>query len=75
MGHGRYATPDRTLRNFEAKIRDNPAMLCADRILKTPLVAAALGILGSIMGIPQIALAVQASVAALRMMGIVTEGA
>ena len=50
-------------------------MLCADRILKTPLVAAALGILDSIMGILQIALAVQASVAALRMMGIVTEGA
>ena len=50
------------------------AMLCADRILKTPL-AAALGILGSIMGILQIALAVQPSVAALRMMGIVTEGA
>jgi hypothetical protein len=46
-------------------------MVVADLILKTPLVAAALGILGSVMGVLQIALAVQASVDALRMMGIV----
>jgi multiple antibiotic resistance protein len=52
-------------------VLDFLAMVVADLILKTPLVAAALGILGSVMGVLQIALAVQASVDALRMMGIV----
>jgi multiple antibiotic resistance protein len=55
-------------------VLDLLAMLVADRILKTPFVASALGIVGAVMGVLQIALAVQATVDALRMMGVVGAG-
>ena len=47
------------------------AMLFADRILKAPFVAPALGIVGAVLGVLQIALGVQAAADGLRMMGIV----
>ena len=46
------------------------AMLFADRIVKTPGVAPALGILGSVLGILQVALGIQAILTALRVMGL-----
>ena len=45
------------------------AMLFADRILKTPFVAIALGIIGVVMGVLQVALGVSACVLALRLLG------
>lgn len=45
------------------------AMLFADRILKTPLVAIALGIIGVVMGVLQVALGVSACVLALHLLG------
>jgi multiple antibiotic resistance protein len=45
------------------------AMLFAERILKTPLVAIALGIIGVVMGVLQVALGVSACVLALRLLG------
>ena len=51
------------------------AMLFADRILKAPFVAPALGIVGAVLGVLQIALGVQAAGDGLHMMGIVGGGA
>ena len=51
------------------------AMLFADRILKAPFVAPALGIVGAVLGVLQIALGVQAAVVGLRILGIVGAGA
>ena len=45
------------------------AMLFADRILKTPFVAVALGIVGAVMGVLQAALGIEAIVLALRLLG------
>jgi multiple antibiotic resistance protein len=50
------------------------AMLSADRILKTPLVGSALGILGAVLGMLQIALSVQVVVRGLRLLGIAGAG-
>src|SRR5690606_36426043 len=47
------------------------AMLFADRILKSPLVASALGIVGAVMAVLQVALGVQVVVDALRVMKVV----
>lgn len=44
-------------------------MLFAERILKTPLVAPALGIVAAVLGVLQVALGVQAMLAALRVLG------
>jgi multiple antibiotic resistance protein len=46
------------------------AMLGTDRILKTPLIAPALGILGAVLGVLQVALGVQAVVGGLRLLGV-----
>jgi multiple antibiotic resistance protein len=45
------------------------AMLFAHRILKTPLVPVALGIVGAVLGVLQVALGVQAVVGALNLLG------
>ena len=45
------------------------AMLYADRILSAPFVALALGIIGAVMGVLQVALSVSAMVLALRLLG------
>jgi len=52
-------------------VLDLLAMLSADRILSTPLVASALRIVGSVMGVLQVALGVQTVVRALHFLGIV----
>lgn len=44
------------------------AMLFAERILKTPVVASALAIVGSVMGVLQVALGIQIVVLALRLL-------
>ena len=49
---------------------DVVAMLTADRILTTPAVRPALGILGSVLSVLQVALGVQAIVDALRLLGV-----
>jgi multiple antibiotic resistance protein len=50
------------------------AMLSADRILKTPLVGSALGIVGAVMGLLQVALGVQVIVSALHLVSVVGAG-
>jgi multiple antibiotic resistance protein len=45
------------------------AMLYADRILSTPFVALALGIMGAVMGVLQVALSVSVMILALRLLG------
>lgn len=55
-------------------VLDLLAMLAAERILKAPFVAIALGISGSVMAVLQIALGVQAIVVGLRILGIVGPG-
>jgi multiple antibiotic resistance protein len=50
------------------------AMLSADRILKTPLVGSALGIVGAVMGVLLVALGVQVIVSALHLLGVVGAG-
>lgn len=45
-------------------------MLFADRILRTPFVAPALGIVGTVLGVLQVALGVQAMATALRLLGL-----
>jgi multiple antibiotic resistance protein len=50
-------------------VLDLIAMLYAERILKTPLVAPTLGIVGTVLGVLQVALGVQAMFTALRLMG------
>lgn len=52
-------------------VLDLVAMLSADRILKTPMVAPTLGIIGAVLGVLQVALGVQAVIAGLRVLGIV----
>lgn len=47
------------------------AMLGAERLLKVPFVMPALGIIGAVMGVLQVALGVQAMVTGLRLLGIV----
>jgi len=47
------------------------AMLYADRILKTPFVAPALGILGAVMAVLQVALGAHAIMTALHLLGVV----
>jgi multiple antibiotic resistance protein len=49
---------------------DLVAMLFADRILGTPVVAGALRLLGATLGVLQVALGVQAIVGALRLLGL-----
>ena len=51
-------------------VLDVVAMLTADRILTTPAVRPALGILGSVLSVLQVALGVQAIVEALRLLGV-----
>lgn len=51
-------------------VLDLLAMLFADIILKAPLVASLLGIVGAVMGLLLVALGVQVSIDALRMLGI-----
>ncbi|MBV8812534.1 MAG: MarC family protein [Acidobacteriaceae bacterium] len=48
------------------------AMLYADRILKTPFVAIALGIVNAVLGVLQIALGISAILLALRLLGLKT---
>jgi multiple antibiotic resistance protein len=55
-------------------VLDLLAMLSADRILKTLLLGSALGIVGSVMAVLQIALGVQAVVDALHLLGAVGGG-
>ena len=47
------------------------AMLTAERVLKSPFVAAVLGITGSVMAVLQIALSIQAMISGLRLLGVV----
>ena len=55
-------------------VLDLLAMLGAERILKTPFVKPLLGIVGAVVGVLQVALGVQAIVAGLRLLGIVSAG-
>jgi len=50
---------------------DLVAMLTAERILHAPLVGAAVGIVGSVMAVLQIALSIQAVIVGLRLLGVV----
>lgn len=50
---------------------DLVAMLVAERIFHAPLVAAAVGIVGSVMAVLQVALSIQAVIVGLRLLGIV----
>ena len=74
-------TPDETLSDLQilavavsVLAADLLAMLAAERILKMPLVAAALGIVGSVMAVLQIALGVQAVIIGLRLLGVEAAG-
>ncbi|HEX5075780.1 MAG TPA: MarC family protein [Gemmatimonadaceae bacterium] len=51
-------------------VLDLVAMLTADRILTTPAVRPALGILGSVLSVLQVALGAQAIIEALRLLGV-----
>jgi multiple antibiotic resistance protein len=55
-------------------VLDLLVMLCADRLAKSRFFTPGLGIVGSVMGILQVALGVQAAVDGLRLLGIVGAG-